>query len=63
MCFHYDPSTGRYNFAIMRAVNVLGLIVLGTLVTFMVVNFRRERMQRFAVPRPGDRSSIQPSQR
>ena len=48
MCFHYDPSTGRYNFAIMRAVNVLGLIVLGTLVTFMLVNFRRERRQRLA---------------
>ena len=46
MCFHYDPSTGRYNFAIMRSVNVLGLIVLGSLLTFMLTNFWRERRQR-----------------
>ena len=50
MCFHYDPSTGRYNFAIMRTINVLGILVLGALVTFMLVNFRRERRMRLASP-------------
>ncbi len=51
MCFHYDPSTGRYNFAVMSAVRLLGVLVLGGLAAFVLVNFRRER-RRGAFPPP-----------
>ncbi len=43
MCFHYDPSTGRYNFAVMSAVRGLGVLTVASLGAFMVVSYRRER--------------------
>jgi protein SCO1/2 len=42
-CFHYDPRTGKYNLVVMRVVQFFGLITLGSLGTFMVLNFRRDR--------------------
>ena len=45
MCFHYDPSTGRYNFAVMAASDVLGVADARGLATFMLVMFRRDRRQ------------------
>lgn len=48
LCYHYDPTTGRYGFAILgalRAAGVLTVVVLGVAVTRML---RRER-------RPGAR--------
>ena len=50
MCFHYDPTTGRYNVAVMSAVRVLGVATFGCLGTFMLVMFRRERRQSGGVP-------------
>lgn len=44
MCFHYDPSTGRYSFAIMNIVRLSGMLVLFGLVTYVVANLRRERV-------------------
>ena len=43
MCFHYDPDTGRYNFAVMSAVRLFGVATLAALGTFMLVMFRRDR--------------------
>lgn len=43
MCFHYDPATGRYSFAIMSVVRLLGVATVLGLGTFMVVMFRRDR--------------------
>src|SRR5260370_41181345 len=43
MCFHYAPSTGRYNFAVMSAVRIGAVATLGGLVSFMFVMFRRDR--------------------
>ncbi len=43
MCFHYDPSTGRYSFAIMSLVRFLGMVVLFGLTAYVVMNLRRER--------------------
>jgi protein SCO1/2 len=43
LCYHYDPRTGRYNFAIMSLLRVLGVATAGSLGTFMVVMLRRDR--------------------
>jgi protein SCO1/2 len=43
MCFHYDPSTGRYNFAVMAAVRTLGVSTFASLATYMFVMLRRDR--------------------
>lgn len=50
-CYHYDPSTGRYGFAIITAVRVAGLLTLAGLGTFIVMALRRERRQGSAVKR------------
>lgn len=42
-CFHYDPSTGRYNFAVMSAVRIVGTAVVASLAAFMGVNLLRDR--------------------
>lgn len=51
MCFHYDPTTGRYNFAVMSAVRLLGVATVAGLAGFMLVNFARDR-RRAAAPAP-----------
>jgi protein SCO1/2 len=43
MCFHYDPSTGRYSFAVMSAVRFLAVVTLTCLAGFMLLMFRRDR--------------------
>jgi protein SCO1/2 len=48
MCFHYDPSTGRYNFAVMSAVRVLGLATLGGLAAFVALGLARDRRRALA---------------
>lgn len=42
-CFHYDPATGRYSFAIMTVIRVLGSAVVLALALFMALNLRRDR--------------------
>jgi protein SCO1/2 len=42
-CFHYDPTTGRYGFLVMRALRIAGaatVLAIGSLVLIMI---RRER--------------------
>jgi len=34
-CYGYDPTTGRYGFAIMRVIQVLGVLTVGVLGTFV----------------------------
>jgi protein SCO1/2 len=46
MCFHYDPSTGRYNFAVMAVVRTLGVITFTCLATYMIVMLRRDRRKK-----------------
>jgi len=48
MCFHYDPSTGRYNFAVMAAVRLLGVATVAGLAAFISFSYVRDR--RRAVP-------------
>jgi protein SCO1/2 len=42
-CFHYDPSTGKYNFVVMSVLRVLGVATAAGLGTFMFITVRRER--------------------
>jgi protein SCO1/2 len=42
-CFHYDPMTGRYGLAIMRAMRLAGAATVLALGTFIVVMVRREK--------------------
>jgi protein SCO1/2 len=42
-CYHYDPITGRYGLAIMRAVRVAGAATVLALGAFVVVMIRREK--------------------
>jgi protein SCO1/2 len=42
-CFHYDPATGRYNFAVMTAVRALAAATLAGLASFVVVSHLRDR--------------------
>ncbi|MFN0242626.1 MAG: SCO family protein [Planctomycetota bacterium] len=43
LCYHYDPTTGKYGFAIMGAIRMLGAATVVALLTFIVVMLRRER--------------------
>ena len=42
-CYHYDPMTGRYGVAIMRAMRIAGAATALALGGFVVVMLRRER--------------------
>jgi len=46
MCFHYDPSTGRYNFAVMSVIRALGVVTLTGLLGYTGLMLRRERRGR-----------------
>jgi protein SCO1/2 len=48
-CYHYDPTTGTYGFAIMTAVRLGGLLTVGGLGAFILVTLRRDRRQARAV--------------
>jgi protein SCO1/2 len=41
-CYHYDPSNGKYGMVIMNVLRLGGLLTLGSLVTFMLIMFRRD---------------------
>jgi len=51
-CYHYDPETGRYGLAIMRALRVAGAATVLALVSFIVVMVRRDRRAPKATSRP-----------
>ena len=46
LCFHYDPQTGRYTFAVMNAVRVAALLALAGLCLAIVRMVRNERRAR-----------------
>lgn len=51
LCYEYDPTTGKYGFAIMTAMRASGLFTVALLASAIVVMVRRERRKR-AVIRP-----------
>jgi protein SCO1/2 len=42
-CYDYDPATGKYTFAVMNAIRVLGVATVLALGTFMFAMIRRDR--------------------
>ncbi len=42
-CYHYDPLTGKYGFAIMTVIRISGTLTVLALGGFVVVMLRRER--------------------
>lgn len=46
LCYHYDPTTGKYGFAIMSAIRILGVATLLALGSFVLLHLWRERRSR-----------------
>ena len=42
-CYHYDPATGKYGFAVLRAMRVAGIITVAALGAMVFVFIRRGR--------------------
>lgn len=42
-CFHYDPTTGRYNFAVMGVIRLLGVATVAALGAYIALSWRRDR--------------------
>jgi len=45
MCFHYDPTTGKYSLAVMRILQAAGLVTVIGIGMSIVTMLRRERRQ------------------
>ena len=43
LCFHYDPTTGKYGLIITRALQLSGLVMMLALGGFMLISSRRDR--------------------
>jgi protein SCO1/2 len=43
LCFHYDPSTGKYGATALGLVRIGAVLTLVAFLTFLVVSLRRER--------------------
>ena len=43
LCYHYDPLTGRYGWAISGILRALGVLTLLGLASFLIAMYRRER--------------------
>ena len=43
LCYHYDPTTGRYGAAVMNAIRVGFIATVAASLTFAFVSLRRER--------------------
>jgi protein SCO1/2 len=43
LCYHYDPSVGKYGVAILNAVRIGFIGTVGTFLTFLFISLKRER--------------------
>ena len=48
LCYHYDPSEGKYGVAIMNVMRLVGLLTIIGVGVFVVAALRRERRQAHA---------------
>jgi protein SCO1/2 len=53
LCYHYDPSTGRYGFAVVTAVRSAGILTVVLILGFIVRSLVRERGPRARTPSLG----------
>jgi len=44
LCYHYDPTTGRYGTAAIEAVRIGAVATVAAFLTFLFVSLRRERL-------------------
>ena len=44
LCYHYDPMTGRYGFAIKNALRILGALTVLILGFFVISSLRKEKV-------------------
>jgi len=49
-CYHFDPATGKYGGAILRAVRIGGVITILGFLTFLFVSLRHERRTEAHIP-------------
>jgi protein SCO1 len=49
LCYHYDPSTGKYGTAVIDAVRIGAVATVLAFLTFLFVSLRKERAHRDAV--------------
>ncbi|HXG59581.1 MAG TPA: SCO family protein [Thermoanaerobaculia bacterium] len=52
LCYHYDPRTGKYSRSAMNLVRAGGVATVVSLVSFIAVMIRRDRMTARRGPRP-----------
>jgi protein SCO1/2 len=45
LCYHYDPSEGKYGVAIINLIRLIGALVIAIFGAFVFVSLRRERRQ------------------
>jgi protein SCO1/2 len=43
LCYHYDPSTGKYSGAVLNAIRAGFILTVGAFLTFLFVSLRQER--------------------
>ena len=46
LCFHYDPTSGKYGLAIVSVLRIAGVATVAALVAYMLMMLRRERRVR-----------------
>ena len=55
LCYHYDPTTGKYGAAVLNAIRAGFILTVGAFLTFLFVSLRREAAAaKAAAGRTGD---------
>jgi protein SCO1 len=45
ICFHFDPSTGRYSLEILKVLRLAGILTILTIAAVVFLLFRKERLR------------------
>ncbi len=48
LCYHYDPSEGKYGVAIMNVLRLIGILMIVSVGAFILIALRRDRRQAHA---------------
>jgi protein SCO1/2 len=48
-CYHYDPASGKYTTAVLRALRLAGILTVALMAAALISMWRRERMRKGAV--------------
>ena len=52
LCYHYDPSTGKYGLMVTNLLKAGGILVVLILGSFMLINFLRDRRRQLQPVKP-----------